>query len=325
MIPRRAALVTIIAAAAGLPALAQRSQHRIGILMSLAETDPEPARWIAILREELARLGWREGQNLAIDVRWARGDAARGRAHATDLANLAPDVLVVHGSPMLLAALSVTRDLPMVGVSFGDPVAAGIAASIARPGGNVTGFSNIEQGFGAKLLEMLAALAPGVRRVLLLYNPLGIAGPGLRRTLESAAPGAGVSLVAAPFAGLPDIEVAISGFGDASGGLIVQPDFITTTNRRAIVTLAARHRLPAVYPFRFFAEDGGLASFGVDTAALYRPAAGYVDRILRGEKPGDLPIQLPSRYEFVINMKTAKALGLTVPADLLARADHIID
>ena len=325
MISRRNALAAILGAAAAPGAVRAQRQRLVGILMSLPEDDPEPLRWIAALREELARLGWREGDNLRIETRFAAGDAGRGRAQAAELVGRKPDVLVVHGSPMLLAALSATRDVPMVGVSFGDPVGTGLAASLARPGGNVTGFSNIEQGFGGKWLEMLAALAPGLRRVLLVYNPRGIAGPGLRRTLEAAAPGAGVGLVAAPFAGLADIESAVETFAPEGGGLIVQPDFITTTNRRAIVALAARRQLPAVYPFRFFAEAGGLASYGVDTAALYPPAAGYVDRILRGEKAGDLPIQLPARYEFVLNLKTAKAMGLAVPPLLLAQADEVIE
>jgi putative ABC transport system substrate-binding protein len=322
MISRRAAIAASIAAAAT-PALGQQAQRLVGVLMSLAPDDPEPARWIGALKRELADLGWQEGRNLRIETRFAAGDAALGRKHAADLVDLRPDVLVVHGSPMLLTALSVSKAVPMVGVSFGDPVGSGIAASLARPGGNVTGFSNIEIGFGAKWLEMLRTLSPALSRVLLLYNPRGISGPGLKRTLEAASSEAGVALVAAPFAGLADIEAAMAAFGE--GGLIVQPDFITTTHRRTIVELAARHRLPAVYPFRFFADAGGLASYGVDTLALYPPAAGYVDRILKGEKPGDLPIQLPARYEMVINLKTAKTLGLAIPPLLLAQADEVIE
>ena len=320
---RREALALAGAAMFSAGAKAQQPQRMVGVLMSLAPDDPEPLRWIGALKEELAELGWREGRNLRIEARFAAGDAALGRKHAAELVDLKPDVLVVHGSPMLLAALSVSKAVPMVGVSFGDPVGSGLAASLARPGGNVTGFSNIELGFGAKWLEMLGAMAPDLRRVLLLFNPRGLAGPGLVKTLEAASPGSGVTLVAVPFAGLPDIEAAMAAFG--RGGLIVQPDFITTTHRRTIVELAARHRLPAVYPFRFFAEAGGLASYGVDTLALYPPAAGYVDRILRGEKPGDLPIQLPARYELVINLKTAKSLGITVPPLLLAQADEVIE
>jgi putative ABC transport system substrate-binding protein len=325
MIGRRALLATFAASLSVARAGAQQPQRLVGILMSLPGDDPEPVGWIAALRDELMRLGWREGQNLAIETRFAGGSAERGRSLTADLVALKPDVLVVHGSPMLLAALSVTRDIPMVGVSFGDPVRAGIAASLARPGGNVTGFSNIEQGFGAKWLEMLTALAPGLRRVLLVYNPRGLAGPGLRQTLEEATRGSGILLVPASFASLEEIAAAVENFAPGGGGLIVQPDFITTTNRRAIVALAARHRLPAIYPFGFFAQAGGLAAYGVDTAALYPPAAGYVDRILRGEKPGDLPIQLPARYRLVLNLKTARTLGLDVPPLLLAQADEVIE
>jgi putative ABC transport system substrate-binding protein len=226
---------------------------------------------------------------------------------------------------MLLAALSATRSLPIVGVSIGDPVGSGFAGSLARPGGTVTGFANIEYEIAGKWLEMLAALAPGLRRVLFPFNPRGLGGPGLKQVLETAAARAGITLIAPPYGDLPDIEASISDFAPDGGGLIVQPDFITTTHRNAIVALAARHRLPAIYPFRFFADAGGLASYGVDTAALYRPAAGYIDRILRGEKAGDLPIQLPTRYEFVINLATAKSLGLTPPPALLVLADEVIE
>jgi putative tryptophan/tyrosine transport system substrate-binding protein len=326
MIGRRAVLAAF-AGAAAYPAHSARAQQprMVGVLMSLPENDPEAARWIAVMRQELARLGWREGENLRIEVRFAGGDAARGRTNAAELVAGRPDALLAHGSPMLLAALGATRTLPIVGVSFGDPVGSGPAATLARPGGNVTGFANFEHDIAAKWLEMLIALAPGVGRALFLHNPRGIAGHGLRQVLEAAAPGTGVRLVAAPYADLGDIETALAAFAPGGGGLIVQPDFVTTTHRGAIVGLALHYRLPAVYPFRFLAEAGGLASYGVDTAALYRPAAGYLDRILRGENAGDLPIQLPTRYEFVLNLKTAKDLGLMIPPSLLARADEVIE
>ncbi len=216
MIGRRTLLGAVTASLAAARLAAQQPQRIVGVLMSLPADDPEPLRWIAALREELGRLGWREGNGLTIETRFAGGNAERGRTHAAELAALKPDVLVVHGSPMLLAALSVTRDIPIVGVSFGDPVRSGIAASLARPGGNVTGFSNIEQGFGAKWLEMLRTLAPGLRRVLLLYNPRGLAGPALRQTLEEAVRDSGTILVPASFASMAEIEAAFEAFAPAA-------------------------------------------------------------------------------------------------------------
>jgi putative tryptophan/tyrosine transport system substrate-binding protein len=326
MIGRRRFLALVPPLTLGLGAVrAQPRTRLVGMLMSLPENDPEAVQWVAVLREGLADLGWREGANLRIEVRWAGGDAARGQAHAAELVGLKPDVLLAHGSPMLLATLSVTRSVPIVGVSFGDPVTSGVAASLAKPGGNVTGFSNFEYGIADKWLETLLALAPTLRRVLFLFNPQGLAGQRLRDVLIAATARADLTLVGAAVTGLADIRTAIEDFASNGGGLIVQPDFITSTHREPIVSLAARFRLPAVYPFKFFAKAGGLATFGIETDDMYRPAAGYVDRILRGEKAGDLPIQLPTRYQFAINLGTAKTLGLAVPPLLLARADEVIE
>jgi putative ABC transport system substrate-binding protein len=269
-------------------------------------------------------LGWTDGGNVRIDYRWAAGDTGRFHRYAEELLALAPDVVLASGTPAIQALQQATRTVPIVFAVVGDPVGMGLVASLARPGGNITGFTPMEFGFGAKWLELLKEIAPRVTRVAVLRD-LTI-GPAQLSAIQAAAPSFRVELSAVGVRDAGEIERTVAAFARSSnGGLIVTASTSALVHRDLITMLAARHRLPAVYAWRYMVTAGGLISYGADTIVQYRRAAGYVDRILKGEKPADLPVQTPTKYELVINLKTAKALGLDLPATVLARADEVIE
>jgi putative ABC transport system substrate-binding protein len=330
---RRREFITLLGGAAAAWPLAVRAQQgermrRIGALIGGAETDPESRARVAALREGLEQRGWSEGRNLRIDYRWASADSDRIRAFAAELVATAPEAIFAHTTPATTRLLEATRNIPIVFASVSDPVGDGIVASFARPGGNVTGFTNVEASMGGKWLEILKELSPAVARVGFLFNPATSPGGGsyFLRPFEAAAPLFNVQPISTPVEDVVDIERAVAPLAvGANGGLIVNSDVFTTRHRAAIIAAAARHRVPAIYPFAYFAADGGLAAYGTDVRDLWRRAASYIDRILRGEKPADLPVQAPTKFELVINLKTAKALSLNIPAMLLARADEVIE
>jgi putative tryptophan/tyrosine transport system substrate-binding protein len=296
------------------------------MLGNLAADDPEGQARLAVFREGLQQLGWIDGRNVRIDSRWGAGDADNIRKYAKELVALAPDVIVATGSASVGPLLQVTRVVPTVFVIVPDPVGAGYVNSMAHPGGNATGFINFEYGIGAKWLELLKEIAPGVTRAAVIRDPAISGGIGLFGAIQSAAPSLGVEASAINVRDVSEIERAVATFAQSSnGGLIVTASALAAVHRELIITLAARHKLPAVYFARFFATGGGLISYGPDFVNQYRQAAGYVDRILKGEKPADLPVQAPTKYELVINLKTVKALGLTIPPAVLARADEVIE
>jgi putative ABC transport system substrate-binding protein len=312
-----------------LVALAQQADRmrRIGVLFGSATDDSEyQARFGAFL-QGLQQLGWADGRNVRIDTRWATTNPDDIRRHAAELAALAPDViLAATGSATVAPLLQATRTVPIVFVLVIDPVGAGFFASLAQPGGNATGFTIFEYGMSGKWLELLKAIAPIVTRVAVLRDPAIASGIGQFATVQAVAPSFGVELSPVDVRDAPEIERAVTAFArSGNGGLIVTASALATRYRDLIITLAARHKLPAVYSRRLFVADGGLLSYGPDYVDQFRRAAGYVDRILKGEKPADMPVQAPTRYELVINLKTAKALGLTIPESFLLRADEVIE
>jgi putative ABC transport system substrate-binding protein len=326
----RRSFITLLGGAAAWPLAARAQQgermRRIGVLSILAADDPGGRAYLGAFQQELQQLGWIEGRNMRLDHRPAAGDAERVRQYAADLAALAPDVILATSGTVLPALLQATRSVPIVFVQVIDPVGAGFVDSLARPGGNVTGFLTFEFGISGKWLELLKQLAPRVIRAAVLRDPDIPAGMGQFGALQSAAPSFGVALTPVGVRDPREIERAVTAFaGSPNGGLIVTGSQLAAVHRDLIVRLAARHRLPAVYSDPYFVSGGGLLSYGPDRIAFYRHAAGYVDRILKGEKPADLPVQAPTRYELVLNLKTAKALGLTVPDTVLARADEVIE
>ena len=310
--------------------LAARAQQpervrRIGVLLPFAEGDPEgPVRTSAFLKA-LQQLGWTDGSNLRIDYRRTLGDAERTRRYATELVALAPDVILGIGANVA-ALLQATRSVPIIFVAVPDPVGAGFVESLARPGGNASGFTTFEYSIGAKWLELLKEIAPGMKRAAVIRSTEEAAGTAQFAAVQAVAPALGVEVSPIGMRDMPEIEHAVMAFARGpKGGLIVTANAFGFVHRELIIALAARHQLPAVYPQRLFTTDGGLISYGPDFADQYRRAAGYVDRILKGEKPADLPVQAPTKYELVINLKTAKAIGLDVPASVLARADAVIE
>ncbi len=325
---RRDFIVGLGGAAAVWPAgaRAQQPMRRIGVLMDQAQDDTESSPRTAAFLRGLQQLGWTDGRNVRIDTRWAAGDANLHRRYAAELVALAPDVLLATASPTVVALQTATRTIPIVFAHAADPVGAGLVDSLARPGGSTTGFILFEYGISAKWLELLKEFAPRVTRVAVLRDPATAAGMGQFGAIQSVAPSFGVELRPVNVRDPGEIDRAIANFAaEPNGGLIVTANPLATFHRGLIIALAARHRLPAVYINRFFVTDGGLISYGPDLVDHYRRAAGYVDRILKGEKPADLPVQAPTKYELVINLKTAKTLGLTVPQTLLARADQVIE
>jgi putative tryptophan/tyrosine transport system substrate-binding protein len=322
------ALLGGTAAAWPLGAEAQPGERmrRICVLMNLAEDDLQSKARIAAFLQGLQQSGWTDGHNVTISYRWGAGDRERIRKSANELVALAPDVILAVGALTVAPLQQVTRTIPIVFTSVTDPVGAGLVANLARPGGNTTGFMSFEYGLSAKWLELLKQLAPRTTRVAVLRDPTIIASISQFGAIQSVSPSLGIELTPIDTRNATEIEQSVATFArDTYSGLIVVTGTSAIVHRQLIISLAAKHRLPAVYPFRYYVTDGGLAAYGPDLLDPYRRAAGYVDRILKGEKPADLPVQAPTKYELVINLKTAKALGLEVPPTLLARADEVIE
>jgi putative tryptophan/tyrosine transport system substrate-binding protein len=327
---RRRDFITLLGTAVAWPVAARAQQReqmrRIGVLMNLGSDDAEGQARNAAFLQGLQELGWTVGRNVRIEYRWGAGDAELFRRHGLELVALAPDVILAGGGAVVPSLLQATRTIPIVFTLTPDPVGAGFVESLARPGGNATGFTIFEYGISGKWLELLKEIAPHVTRAAVIRDPAIAAGLGLWGAIQSVAPSLGVELRPLGVRDAGEIERVVTAFARSSnGGLIVTGSSLATVHRELITTLAARYRLPAVYPQRSFVTVGGLISYGPDSIDPYRQAAGYVDRILRGEKPADLPVQAPTKYELVINLKTAKALGLEVPPMLLARADEVIE
>jgi putative ABC transport system substrate-binding protein len=328
---RRRELITLVGGAAAAWPLAARAQQvervrRIGVAMSTAEDDAESKARIAAFLQGLQQLGWADGRNVRIDTRWwGASDADANRRYAAELVALAPDVILASGGSVMGALLQATRTVPIVFTLTVDPVGAGYVASLVRPGGNATGFTSYEYSLSGKWLELLKEIAPGTTRAAVLRDPTIPQGIGLFGAIQAVAPSFGVEVSPIDVGDAPEIERGVTAFArSANGGLIVSGSGLAAAHRNLIITLAARHRLPTVYFQRFFVTSGGLISYGPDPIDPHRRAAGYVDRILKGEKPADLPVQAPTKYELVINLKTAKALGLTIPQSVLVRADELI-
>jgi putative ABC transport system substrate-binding protein len=316
------------AAAWQLAALAQQPDgvRRVGFLHALAENDPEAQARVAVLREGLARFGWTE-RNVRIEQRFAEGDADQIEAFATELVRSAPDVIVASSTPALAALKQATRTIPIIFCVVSDPAGQGFVASLGRPGGNITGFSFVEFPMLGKWLEMLMEIAPSVKRITLVFNPQTAPYyPAFLRDFQGAAATLAAELSATPVRDEAEIEGAASAFAREPGcGLIAAPDPFINTHRALVMALAERHRLPVIYGFQQFVREGGLISYGPDTLDIVRRSASYVDRVLRGERPGELPVQAPNKYELLINLKTANALGLMVPVTLRVRADQVIE
>jgi putative ABC transport system substrate-binding protein len=325
---RRYFLLGASAAAWPLAARAQQSERmrRIGWLMPLAENDPFQQPLHAAFLVELRKLGWVNGRNIRIDHRFGDGDGSRIRILAAELVATAPEAIVVNGTPAAIALQQSTRTIPIVFMNLPDPIATGLVTSIARPGGNITGFARYEQSIAAKLLELLKQIAPRVTRVALVYDPANSNWPGYLAELEAAAPSLGVQVSGVALRDAVEIEPAIDAFArEPNGGLVVKGSPIPIRESARLIARATQHGLPAVYEYRYDVAAGGLASYGADSLELFRGAAGYLDRILKGERVGDLPVQFSTRFELAINTTTAKALGLEVPLALLIRADELIE
>jgi putative ABC transport system substrate-binding protein len=329
---RREFITLLGGAAAGWPVTARGQQpggmRRIGLMMGSAETDSEAQQRVKVFQRALDGLGWIDGRNVRIEYRWTAGNPDRTQAYAAELLGMRPDLIVAHSTPVVKALQQLTRAIPIVFVSVSDPIGDGIAASLPEPGGNITGFTNIEGPISSKWLEILKEIAPHVTRVGFMYNPKTAPGRGsyFLSPFESAASLFHVNPVICPVNDAAEIESTVTALGrEPNSGLVVSNDIFTVRHRELIISLASLHRVPAVFPFRFFATEGGLVAYGTDLADLFRRSATYVDRILKGENPGHLPIQAPIKFELVINLKTAKALGLTAPPTLLVRADEVIE
>jgi putative ABC transport system substrate-binding protein len=329
---KRRDFITLLGGAVAAWPLAARGQQsermrRVGVLMNLSENDLEAQRLLTAFREGLAQLGWVDGGNLRMAYRWASGDVGRIRAFAKELVELSPDILVGYATPSIVALQQETRSIPIVFLSVTDPVGQGLVASLAHPGGNITGFAVFEFSLGTKWMEALKQIVPSLRQVTTIFNPKTAPYyPLYLRAIEKAASSFAVKPTVVEVHDDAEIERAISTLArEPDGGLIVMPDSFNMVHRRTIIAFVDRYRLPAMYYFPLFATDGGLISYGPDEIDMFRRTAGYVDRILKGAKAGDLPVQQPTNLRLVINLKTAKALGLDVPPTLLARADEVIE
>jgi putative ABC transport system substrate-binding protein len=329
---QRREFITLLggAAAWSIAANAQQADQvrRVGVLSNIAESDVEAQSTVAALHEELRKLGWVNGRNLQVDHRWAAGNPERATAFAKELVALKPDAVVAHTTPSVVAMQKQTQTIPIVFVQISDPIGAGFITNLARPDGNITGFTNFESSMVGKWVELLKEMAPGVSRVAFLFNPK--TAPYVTRyyqaPMETSARSLGLQAFSSPVQDAREIESTIVGFGrEPGGGLIVMPDSFNIVHRNQIVALATQHRLPIISPYRFMTQDGGLMAYGVEPVDLFRRAATYVDRILKGTKPADLPVQAPTKFELVINMKTAKTLGLNVPLLLQQCADEVIE
>jgi putative ABC transport system substrate-binding protein len=327
---RRRDFIATLGAAAAAPIVAHAQQgermRRIGVFAGLAESDPAAQSVVAAIRGGLAKLGWTEGSNVSIEYRWGGNDGEKMRGQAAELAALMPDVIFVSGGLGLERLLQATRTVPIVFAVVPDPLGSGFIESLSRPGGNATGFLMFEYSLAGKWLELLKEIAPDVTRAAVLRDPAIAAGTGQFAVIQSVAPSRGVEVIPVNMRDATEIERAVAAFArSGNGGLIVTAGVAGVVRRDLVPALAAKHKLPAVYPARDFITSGGLVSYAANFDDQYLRAAVYVDRILRGEKPADLPVQAPTKYELVINLKTAKALGLTVPPTLLARADEVIE
>ena len=326
---RRDLIILLGGAAATWPlaALAQQDQRvrRIGVLSALAEDDPESVARRPAFEQALKVLGWTNGSNLRVDYRWAEDDADRRRKYAAELVALAPDVILLSGTSVVPPMMQATRTIPIVFVQVVDPVGAGFVKSLARPGGNITGFTPFEYSLAGKWVELLKQIAPHVTRAAVIRDSTRGYGIGQFAVVQTVAPSLGMELSPINAPDVSEMESEIAAFARSPNGGLVVTLGGTAFHRDQIIALAAKHRLPAVYPYRYFVSGGGLISYGPDTIDQYRRAADYIDRIFKGEKPADLPVQTPTKYELVINLKTAKTLGLTVPPTLLSRADAVIE
>jgi putative ABC transport system substrate-binding protein len=330
---KRRAFITLLGGAAAAWPLGARAQQsaqlrRVGMLIGYAEDDPETQARLSAFRQGIEHLGWKEGRDVRIDYRFAPASPEQAQVFAKELVAFHPDVLVGNSTPATTALLRETRTIPIVFVGVSDPVGSHFVAGIARPGGSTTGFTNFEPSLIGKWLEMLKEIAPGIARAAVVFNPKTAPGEGsfFLQPFEGVARSLAVEPIAAHVNNAGEVANAIATLARVPGGsLIVMPDAFTTVHRQLIILLAARYALPAIYPYRYQAVEGGLMSYGVDTIDLMRRAAPYVDRILKGEKPADLPVQAPTKFELVINLRSARVLGLTVPDTLLARADEVIE
>ena len=327
---KRREFITLLGAAAAWPlaARAQQAQQirRIGVLMLYPENDPQGQLRATSFRQGLEKLGWSVGRNVQIDFQWGLGDADWVRSATTQLLRLAPDLILANGDAATKIVQQSSRTVPIIFIAGSDPVAEGLVQSLTHPAGNLTGFMVLEPSLGAKLLELLKEIAPSVARVAILFNPDNAGNRRLATSAAAAASKLGMDATTAPLREPAEIEAAMTEWGrDPTYGLVVLPDPSTTSHRKLIVALAARHRLPTIHSLRAATADGGLMSYGVNLPDLFRQAATYADRILKGDKPADLPVQLPTKFELVINLKTAKALGLSVPNTLLVSADEVIE
>jgi putative ABC transport system substrate-binding protein len=327
---RRRQFITLFGGAAAWPIAAWAQQgdrvRPIGVLMGGDENDPVFKPRLSAFTQALAEAGWTDGHNVRIDLRWVGGDNNRIRALAQELVSLRPDIIVTNTTPATAALQRETQTIPIVFASVTDPVASGIVPRLNQPGGNVTGFANLEATLGGKWLELLSEIAPGLRRAAIMFNPDTAPVSAFMPSLEMAARLLNVVSITAPVRSDAEIEAAIIALGrERGGGLVVMGDNFTLMHRATIILAAARNNVPAVYWVPEFARDGGLLSYGPDRVDIFRRTASYVDRILRGEKPGDLPVQLPTKYEMAVNLRTAKALGLTVPPSMRLLADEVIE
>jgi putative tryptophan/tyrosine transport system substrate-binding protein len=326
---RRRDFITLLGGAAAawpLAAQAQQGMRRVAVVLGFAEGDQEGQARLTAFVETLARLGWTDGRNVRLDIRWAGGNIARYKALAMDVVASSPDVIAAMTNPFVTQLQPLTTTIPIVFIQVSNSVGIGFVNNIARPGGNITGFENFEPEIGGKWLALLKEAAPATTRVGVLLDPENTSLAALRQAIEAAAPRLGVQAAALGVHNAGEIEHGVATFAEQpNGGLIVLANPLTIQNRDLIILLAARYRFPAIYMFRYFATSGGLIAYGTNQLDQWRGAAGYVDRILKGEKPGDLPVQAPSKYELVINLKAARAIGLDLPATLLARADEVIE
>jgi putative ABC transport system substrate-binding protein len=327
---RRRSFLTLLGGAAAWPLAARAQQgnrvRRIGVLMGGDENDPFTRTVVSAFTQALAGLGWTDGRNVRIDLRWGRTDINRIRALAQEVVGLQPDIIVTSNTPATVALRRETLMIPIVYVGATDPVASGIVPRLDRPSGNITGFGGLEASLGGKWLELLSEIAPALKRAAIMFNPDAALVSTYMPSFETAARSLNVMPIAAPVHRDIEIEASITAFGrEPGGGLVVVPDIFTLAHRAPIILAAARNNVPAVYGQSVFASDGGLLSYGTDLVDLFRRAASYVDRILRGEKPGDLPVQFPTKFEMIVNRKTATALGLTVPPSIMLSADKVIE
>jgi putative tryptophan/tyrosine transport system substrate-binding protein len=329
---RRREFITLIGGAAIAWPLAAHAQQpdrmwRIGVLMGFPESDSQAQSYIAAFQDRLQKLGWTDGRNIQIDTRWVAFDAESRQRFAKELIALQPDLILSHTTPTTAALLQQTRTIPIIFATVTDPIGSGFVASLPRPGGIVTGFTLIEPTMATKWVELLKEIAPRVNRVAMLFNPATATyADYFLKPFKAAAPSFAVEAIVAPARDTSELESVIAAQArEPNGGLIVMPDSFTDAHREEITSLVARYRLPAIYAYRFFAALGGLLSYGADLGDNFRRAADYVDRVLKGEKPADLPVQAPTKFELAINLKTAKVLGLTVPPSLLAQADEVIE